>query len=135
MTGHSSLVGMGATRVSGFPQWMSPFNAYSAANWIGMFAQRYMHEFGLTREQLGPIPLACRRHASLNPVAIYRDPLTVDDYLSARMISTPFCILRLRRSGRWEHGGGRQSGDAAPDLPKPSVRIDAAGLRLAERFP
>ncbi len=51
-----------------------------------MFAQRHFHEFGTTREQLA------WRNASLNPKAISRDPLTLDDYLAARMISTPFCL-------------------------------------------
>ena len=42
-----------ATGPSGFMQWTLPFGAPSAANWIGMMAQRHFHEFGTTREQLG----------------------------------------------------------------------------------
>ena len=49
-----------------------------------------MHLYGTTRETLGWIALNARKHAALNPLAIYTDPLTMDDYLSARMISTPF---------------------------------------------
>lgn len=73
-------------------QWHLPFNALSAANWSAMFAQRHMHEYGTTREQLAQIALNARRHAGLNPDAIYREPLTLDDYLNARMISTPLCL-------------------------------------------
>ena len=40
-------------RMGGFMQWTLPFGAPSAANWIGMMAQRHFHEFGTTREQLG----------------------------------------------------------------------------------
>jgi acetyl-CoA acetyltransferase len=64
----------------------------SAANWIALVAQRRVHEFGLTRTQLAQIALNGRRNAALNENAIYRDPLTMDDYLGARMISTPLCL-------------------------------------------
>jgi len=65
----------------------------SAANWLAMPAQRYMHDFGMTREQLGAIALTARRNAGLNPDADYRDPMSMDDYLSARMISEPLCLF------------------------------------------
>ena len=73
-------------------QWTLPFGAPSAANWIGMMAQRHFHEFGTTREQLAQIALNGRRNAALNPNAIYRDPMTLDDYLNVRMVSTPLCL-------------------------------------------
>ena len=65
----------------------------SAVNWIALVARRRMHEFGLTREQLAQIALNARRNAALNPKAVYRDPMTMDDYLAARMISTPLCLF------------------------------------------
>jgi acetyl-CoA acetyltransferase len=55
--------------------------------------QRYLHESGATREQLGWIPVVTRAHAAGNPDAIYRDPMTIDNYLAARMISDPLCLL------------------------------------------
>src|SRR5690606_19538995 len=70
-------------------EWVAPFGALSAANWLAMPAQRYMQEYGLTREQLGAIAINARRNAGLNPDAIYREPMTMDDYLGARMISEP----------------------------------------------
>jgi acetyl-CoA acetyltransferase len=85
----ASVVGSGGTRVGGPMQWMVPFQSVSAANWVGTFAQRYMYEYGLTREQLGQIPLNQRRHAALYDQAIFRDPLTMDDYLGARLVSYP----------------------------------------------
>ena len=74
-------------------QWSLPFGAVSAANWLAMVAQRRMHEFGLTREQLGQIALNGRRNAALNPKAVYRDPMSMEDYLAARMITTPLCLF------------------------------------------
>ena len=69
-----------------------PFRAYSAANWIALVAQRHFHEYGTTREQLAQIALNARRNAAGNPKAIYREPMTMEQYLGARMISTPFCL-------------------------------------------
>ena len=85
--------GAGVPRFGGFMQWSLPFGAVSAANWLAMVAQRRMHEFGLTREQLGAIAINNRANAALNPKAIYRDPMSMDDYLAARMITTPLCLF------------------------------------------
>ena len=78
-------------------------------------AQRHMLEYGTTAEQLGPIALACRARANANPAAQMHDrPLTMDDYLAARMISTPAAAVRLLpgdrrrlRRGRDQRRAGR----------------------------
>jgi len=85
--------GGGAPRMGGSLQWSIPFRAYSAANWLAMNCHRHMHEFGTTPEQLAQIALNGRRNAGRNPKAVYRDPLTLDDYFAARMITTPFRLF------------------------------------------
>jgi acetyl-CoA acetyltransferase len=65
-------------------------HAYSAANWLAMHLRRHMYLYGTTREQVGWIAVNSRRNAALNPNAAYREPLTLGDYLSARIISEPF---------------------------------------------
>jgi acetyl-CoA acetyltransferase len=65
-------------------------HAYSAANWLAMHLRRHMYLYGTTREQVGWIAVNSRRNAALNPRAAYREPLTLEDYLGARMISDPF---------------------------------------------
>ena len=62
---------------------LAPLSSYALA------AARHMHEFGTTKQQLGEVAVAARRWAQLNPDALMRDPLTMDDYLSSRMISDP----------------------------------------------
>ena len=84
--------GGGSFRASGFMEWTLPFSAPSAAIWIAMFAQRHFHEYGTTREQMAWIAINARRNAQVNPKGIYRDPMSMDDYLNARMITTPFCL-------------------------------------------
>jgi acetyl-CoA acetyltransferase len=68
-------------------------HAYSAPNWLAMHLRRHMHLYGTTREQIGWLAINSRRNAALNPNAAYRDPITMEDYLSARMISEPFGLL------------------------------------------
>src|SRR4029453_18708519 len=83
--------GGGGGRVSGpMQEWRAPFGALSAANWIGINANHYLHRYGAPREMLGWIALNGRANAARNPAAIYRDPMTMDDSLSPRPITTPF---------------------------------------------
>ena len=83
--------------VDGYSQWLAPFNALSAANWTAQYAMRHVKRFGLTREQLAQIALTDRANAALNPRALVRKPLTMEEYLSARMISTPLCLYDCDR--------------------------------------
>src|ERR1700675_2052881 len=74
----------GAARVEGLMSWIRPFNGLSAAHPLALVARRHMHEYGTTREQLGAIAVNARANAVLNPRALYREPLTMSDYLAAR---------------------------------------------------
>lgn len=58
-----------------------------------MIAARHMHQFGTTREQLAAIPVACRKHAGLNPKAFKTAPITVEDVIASRPIATPLNLL------------------------------------------
>jgi acetyl-CoA acetyltransferase len=68
-------------------------HAYSAANWLALNCRRHMELYGTTKEQLGWLALNGRRNAALNPLAVYREPMTMADYLGARLVSTPFGLL------------------------------------------
>jgi acetyl-CoA acetyltransferase len=58
-----------------------------------MAARRHMHQYGTTSEQLAEIAVVTRRHAMLNPLAMYREPITVQDVLNSRMIADPLHLL------------------------------------------
>ena len=79
-------------RVEGLMSWIRPFNGLSAAHPLALVANRHMHEFGTTREQLGALVLNSRKNAALNERALYRSPLTMEQYLAARMITEPLCL-------------------------------------------
>jgi acetyl-CoA acetyltransferase len=120
-------------RVSDWMQWRLPYGAMSAANWIGMNANQYLHRYGATRELFGTIALNGRANAARNPAAIYRDPMTMDDYLSARPITSPFGLYDCDVPCDGSIAVVVSDASAAGDLPKPAVRIEAVGTQILER--
>jgi acetyl-CoA acetyltransferase len=126
-------IGVGASGVGGALQWTLPFRAYSAANWLAMYAKRHFHEFGTTREQMAQIALNDRRNASRNPKAIFRDPLRMDDYLSARMISTPFCLYDCDIPVDGSTAVVVSVAEHARAVDHPVARVDAVGTALRGR--
>ena len=123
----------GGFRASGFMEWLLPFSAPSAATWIAMFATRHFHEYGTTREQLAQIALNARRNAQVNPKGIYRDAMTMDDYLSVRMISSPLCLYDcdVPCDGATAMIVSRR--DRAADLRKPPLHLEAVGTAIHGR--
>jgi acetyl-CoA acetyltransferase len=84
--------GSGSGRPSGMLAWQMPFGV-TAANLAALQIRARMLRHGLTREQLASIAIAQRRHAALNPAAIYSNPLDLNTYLNARMVSDPLCMF------------------------------------------
>lgn len=127
--------GVGGTvpRMGGELGHMLPFGAFSAANWTGWHCTRYMHEYGMTREQLAQIALNARRNAALNDNAVYRDPLTLDDYLEARMISSPLCLYDCDVPADGSTAFVISVAEYAADMPQPAVRFEAVGSALRDR--
>jgi acetyl-CoA acetyltransferase len=123
----------GVPRASGMLQWTLPYGAASAACWIAMFAQRHFLEFGTTREQMAWIALNARRNAARNPKAIYREPLSLEDYLAARWISTPFCLYDCDVPVDGATALVVSHVDAARDLRKRPLRVEAVGGALHGR--
>jgi acetyl-CoA acetyltransferase/uncharacterized OB-fold protein len=131
--GHAAGRG-GVRRVSGpLMEWRAPFGAMSAANWIAMNANQYLHRYGAPREMLGLIALNARRNAALNPAAIYREPMTMDDYLSARPITSPFGLYDCDVPCDASIAVIVSDASVADDLPHPAVRIEAVGTQILER--
>ena len=124
----------GGGRVSGpMQEWRAPFGALSAANWIAMNANQYLHRYGTPREMLGLIALNGRANAARNPAAIYREPMTMDDYLSARPITSPFGLYDCDVPCDASIAVVVSAADVADDLPHPAVRIEAVGTQILER--
>lgn len=120
-------------RVQGLSQWTAPFNAISAATWTALFANRHMHKYGLTKEQLGHIVINDHANAAINPSALVKKPLSMEDYLSARQISTPFGLYDCDRFSDASTVVIVSAGDAVDEVRTTPIRI-AATAGSVERY-
>lgn len=110
-------------RAEGEMQWMLPFGAFSASNWIAQYAMRHVKKYGLTREQLAQVALTDRANAALNPRALVREPLTMDQYMESRMISDPLCLFDCDRFSDASTVIIVSAGDAAQDVKCKPIRL------------
>jgi acetyl-CoA acetyltransferase len=69
--------------------WEAPYDPLFPVSSYALAAARHMHEFGTTREHLAHVAIAARSWANQNPEAFAKGPLSIDDCLNARMISSP----------------------------------------------
>jgi len=76
----------------GAGQWF-PYGMTSPGAAHAMMFQRHAHLYGTTSEQLAAIPIAFRRHAALNPGAVFRDVITLEDHQNSRYIADPLHIF------------------------------------------
>lgn len=72
--------------------WELPYGPSTIATYA-LAAQRHMHEYGTTPDQLAQIAVQCRANAALNPHARYRDPITVQDVAASAELSSPLRLL------------------------------------------
>ena len=70
----------------------APYKPFLPASAYALAAARHMHEFGTTREQLAEVAVAARKWALMNPVAWEKEPLTIEQVLSSRMVSYPLTV-------------------------------------------
>lgn len=126
-------IGTGIPEIGGAQQWTIPFRAYSAACWLALNANRHFSVYGTTREQLGMIPVNQRRNAGLNPKAVYTDPMSLDDYLGARMITTPFGLFDCDAPVDGSTAFIVSTADYTADAPRPVARFEAVGTALRGR--
>ena len=119
--------------IGGSMQWTIPFRAFSAANWLALNAQRHFHEFGTTREQMAQIALNARRNAALNPKAIFRDPMSMEDYFAARMITTPFGLFDCDVPCDGSTAVVVSAAEHATAVDHPVARVEAVGSALRGR--
>jgi acetyl-CoA acetyltransferase len=95
--GESGRSGVGAAAWTPFTglaaQFEQPYGPTGPPSLFTLPVLRYMKEYGLTHEQLASVAVVQRQWASLNPRASFRDPITVEDVLSSRLIAYPFHLL------------------------------------------
>lgn len=102
-------------------------HAYSAANWLALTCRRHMQLYGTTKEQLGWLAINSRRNAALNPLAVYREPMSMADYLAARPVSTPFGLFDCDVPVDGSIAVVVSTAEYARDCPHPAVAVEAVG--------
>lgn len=121
---------VGMTRPS---PWEAPYQPLAPISSYALATSRHMCQYGTTREHLAAVAVAARAWAQLNPEAAVRDPLTIDQVLSARMVSTP---LTVRDCCLFNDGAAAivmVRADRARDLRKAPVPVLGAAHAVTHR--
>ena len=86
----------GPERIPGGQQaFAAPWGNLAPAHHFGLFVRRYMHMYGATSQHFGWVAVTLREHASRNPRALRRDPITLDDHQNSRMVADPLHLLDI----------------------------------------
>lgn len=107
---------------------MSPGHSFS------LLTQRHMHEYGTTREHLAHVAINQRANAITRPTALQTEPMTMDDYFNARMISDPLCLFDYTMESDGSVAAVMTSADRAKDLKQPPVYIMSSAHGGAGRW-
>ncbi|MEC9308841.1 MAG: acetyl-CoA acetyltransferase [Chloroflexota bacterium] len=91
--GTGGVARFGHPRLDPSPDSFEELYGLTTVGLYAMIAQRHMHLYGTTSEQLAEVAVTTRKHATMNPEALFRTPITVDDVLNARVISSPLHLL------------------------------------------
>jgi acetyl-CoA acetyltransferase len=103
------------------------------ADILAMLMRRYMHEYGATVEDFGQVAISARKHAATNPNAyFYKKPLSMQEYLSARMIADPMRLFDCCQESDGAVALVVTSAERARDLKQRPVLIRAAAQGVCE---
>ncbi|MFA7554598.1 MAG: thiolase domain-containing protein [Spongiibacteraceae bacterium] len=122
------FVGLGGVSWAGVPE--VPFeDVYHAGplSLYGLVAQRHMHEFGTTLEQMAWVKVAASQHAQYNPNALLRDVVSLEEVMASPAVSDP---LRRMDCCVMSDGGGAiivTNSEIAKTLKRPLVKLRGAG--------
>lgn len=97
------------------------------------WASRYIHEYGTPKEHFGLVAINDRSNAAANPAAAMREPITMDDYLAARMIRWPLCLLDMDLPVDGADAFVITTTERAKDLPLAPVLINAVALGMIDK--
>jgi acetyl-CoA acetyltransferase len=123
-------LGFGGT-VPELPSRLDPESIFGGAGYAA-WASRYLYEYGVGREALGYVALNNRSGAVRNPLAAMREPLTMEQYLSARMVREPLCIFDMDVPVDGADAFVLTTAERAQDLPRKPVLVHAATVGIVD---
>lgn len=124
-----SREGRGRGRLStGWEDFMNPFGAAPAPVSYALGARRHMHLYGTTSRQFGAVAVACRKHAMLNPNAVMKKPMTIEDHQESRLLVDPYRLLDCCVPATGAGAVIVASADRARDFAKPPIELVGTGV-------
>ena len=124
--GHTGGVASGPQTVGGRDQFLVPYGYLGGILVLmGLKKQRWMAEYGSGEEDFGHIAVNARRWSALNPRAVLREEVTMEDYLSSRMVSDPLRVLDCDYPVNGAAATIITTAERARDLRQPAVLVDA----------
>jgi acetyl-CoA acetyltransferase len=135
---HAERLGTGVTAQGGIDlfstagisaEWEVPYGQHYSSI-AALATTRYQYETGCSDESMAAVCVSNRKWAELNPNAFFRKPLTIEEVLSSKMLSTP---LRAKQSNMLFDGGSAfllTSAERARDMTKKPVYVLGDGSRV-----
>jgi acetyl-CoA C-acetyltransferase len=135
---HAERLGTGVTAQGGIDlfstagisaEWEVPYGQHYSSI-AALATTRYQYETGCSDEAMAAVCVSNRKWAELNPNAFFRKPLTIEEVLSSKMLSTP---LRAKQSNMLFDGGSAfllTSAERAKDMTKKPVYVLGDGSRV-----
>ncbi len=120
-------------RVRSSAAFEAPYGLVNPVQQLALVARRYMHEYGVTSEQFARVSVSQRRHASRNPRAFFREPITVEDVMSSRLIADPLHLLDCSLETDGACAVIVTSAERARNLQQPPVYIAGAAQGMGPR--
>ncbi len=112
---------------TGDPESASPFGMFNPGAFAAMNFRRRMALYGTTERQLGTVAITQRKHAQMNPVAVLKDSLTIEDYLRSRYVIAPLHVYDFCHITDGGHCVIVTTPERARDLKQPPVMIMGMG--------
>jgi acetyl-CoA acetyltransferase len=125
--------GYGAARTSD-ADFITPSGLVAPGQMFAMLTMRHMHRYGTRREALAEVAISTRTNAINRPQARFREPLSTEDYFSARMISDPLCLYDYTQENDGAAAVITTSAERAADLRKPPAYVIASAHGGAGRW-
>jgi len=123
--GYAGGVSTDAEPVAGIGQYLDPFGWAGVLMGIGARKRRRIHDLGGLAEDYGQIVLNARRWAALNPRAVLREQLTMEEYLNSRVIADPLLVYDCDYPVNGAVATIITTAERARDLPQRPVLVDA----------